>query len=60
MSENVNSFFKELTMQQYMLSGELKPNKKKMRWQILENIAEEVIWPQLMLHLDSQEMSYQC
>ena len=62
--------YKELKMQDYLLSEELKPNQKKLLFKYRTRMAEygenyragrtQVMCPLCKLHLDNQEMSYQC
>ena len=65
-----NLKYKELKMQNYLLSEELKSNEKKLLFKYRTRMAEygenyragrtHVMCPLCNLHFDNQEMSYQC
>ena len=69
-SKMENLVYKELKMQRYMLNDELNPNQKKILFKFRTRMAEfgenyrggraQVICPLCNVHLDNQEMSYQC
>ena len=69
-SKMENLVYKELKMQRYMLNYELNHNQKKTLFKFRTRMAEfgenyrggraQVICPLCNVHLDNQEMSYQC